>query len=302
MTTLGIDTSNYTTSLAVSDGLTRCLLDERRPLVVPKGGLGLRQSDAFYQHISNLREMIGSLQPYYGSIDRVVVSTQPRNLPDSYMPVFNAGVFFAQTLGLNPGIEVIPLSHQEGHLLAGYHQELFAHKTFRVLHISGGTTEWLHAERTGDRFELRILRHTLDISFGQLIDRIGVHMGCAFPAGKALDDMAGAYRRTGIKRSFSAEGFNLSGLENKLKRDYDAQQDAGRIATTLFSYLCEMIGEMKRLDDEPFPLLIVGGVGENRMIRSYFTDQPVYFTPKGLSSDNAVGLSRYPAFLEALCD
>ena len=65
MSILGIDTSNYTTSLALSDGPESCLLDLRIPLKVKSGDVGLRQSDAFYQHIMNLGKMSESLKTYY---------------------------------------------------------------------------------------------------------------------------------------------------------------------------------------------------------------------------------------------
>ena len=58
MPVLGLDTSNYTTSAAIFDG-------ERgrnvgRLLDVRPGELGLRQSDALFQHIKRLPEMVRS--------------------------------------------------------------------------------------------------------------------------------------------------------------------------------------------------------------------------------------------------
>ena len=55
---LGIDTSNYTTSLALAALDGRIEADERRLLQVKQGERGLRQSDALYQHMENLPEMI----------------------------------------------------------------------------------------------------------------------------------------------------------------------------------------------------------------------------------------------------
>ncbi|HOV69316.1 MAG TPA: O-sialoglycoprotein endopeptidase, partial [Clostridia bacterium] len=49
---LGIDTSCYTTSVAlVSSGI---IFDKRILLQVPKGSRGLRQSEAVFLHINNL--------------------------------------------------------------------------------------------------------------------------------------------------------------------------------------------------------------------------------------------------------
>jgi N6-L-threonylcarbamoyladenine synthase len=52
MRALGIDTSNYTTSAAVFDGTEGC--QAGRLLQVRPGELGLRQSDALFQHVKGL--------------------------------------------------------------------------------------------------------------------------------------------------------------------------------------------------------------------------------------------------------
>ena len=49
MSVLALDTSNYTTSVAVFDG--REGVNEGRLLQVRPGELGLRQSDALFQHV-----------------------------------------------------------------------------------------------------------------------------------------------------------------------------------------------------------------------------------------------------------
>lgn len=53
---LGIDTSNYTTSVALFDGVSGYNLG--RLLDVPEGALGLRQSDALFQHVKHLPEIL----------------------------------------------------------------------------------------------------------------------------------------------------------------------------------------------------------------------------------------------------
>ena len=52
MVVLGIDTSNYTTSAAIFDGETGVNIG--RLLEVRPGELGLRQSDALFQHVQRL--------------------------------------------------------------------------------------------------------------------------------------------------------------------------------------------------------------------------------------------------------
>ena len=51
---LGIDTSNYKTSVAVIGSEGKILCDLRKLLKVKQGERGLRQSDALFQHIENM--------------------------------------------------------------------------------------------------------------------------------------------------------------------------------------------------------------------------------------------------------
>ena len=53
MVYLGIDTSCYTTSVALADKAGRLLQDNRRLLKVAEGAKGLRQSEMVFQHIKN---------------------------------------------------------------------------------------------------------------------------------------------------------------------------------------------------------------------------------------------------------
>ena len=60
MVVLGIDTSNYTTSAAVFDGETG--ENRGRLLEVRPGQLGLRQSEALFQHIKALPDRMQELR------------------------------------------------------------------------------------------------------------------------------------------------------------------------------------------------------------------------------------------------
>ena len=60
MRALGIDTSNYTTSAAVFDGTAG--RNAGRLLDVRPGELGLRQSDALFQHVKHLPDRFAELE------------------------------------------------------------------------------------------------------------------------------------------------------------------------------------------------------------------------------------------------
>ena len=59
MSVIGIDTSNYTTSIAFFDGVSGENCSKLLP--VRQGELGLRQSDAVFAHIKSLPELSGRL-------------------------------------------------------------------------------------------------------------------------------------------------------------------------------------------------------------------------------------------------
>ena len=62
MLTLGIDTSNYATSLAVFDtDAGEVVCDCKKFLPVKEGQLGLRQSDALFHHTAALPAMLAEL-------------------------------------------------------------------------------------------------------------------------------------------------------------------------------------------------------------------------------------------------
>ena len=61
---LGIDTSNYTTSAAVFDSSTGCVVHKKKLLPVAEGALGLKQSDAVFAHVKQLPQILEELQTY----------------------------------------------------------------------------------------------------------------------------------------------------------------------------------------------------------------------------------------------
>ena len=118
MSVIGIDTSNYTTSIAYFDGAggVNC----SRLLPVKQGELGLRQSDAVFAHIKSLPELSGRLfsDIQRGEITAVGVSTRPRAVEGSYMPCFMVGYSHAKLLSDCLNVPLVEVSHQQGHVAA----------------------------------------------------------------------------------------------------------------------------------------------------------------------------------------
>ena len=174
---LGIDTSNYRTSAAEYDAESGAWQNEGGLLTVPEGAIGLRQSDALFQHTVHLHEKIEALPQ--GEVRAIGVSTRPRAVEDSYMPCFLAGQSVARSAA---HLLSVPLSAGRLHLL----DELFL-----AWHLSGGTSELLRVTPGADGLpDCTCIGGTTDLAAGQLIDRAGALLGLPFPSGAALDALA----------------------------------------------------------------------------------------------------------------
>ena len=296
MITLGIDTSNYTTSVALYDGKT--FSHHRKILDVKSGMRGIRQSDGVFIHNRELPKMLEDILSDT-KIDTVGVSTKPRNINGSYMPVFTVGHGYARAIAAALGVNLYEFSHQDGHIMAGVHSSSSQHlldEPFLSVHLSGGTTEILLSSFNGKGFDNEIIGGTLDISAGQLIDRIGVAMGVKFPCGKELDILS-SDTDTSISLPVSIKDtyINLSGVETLLLRKITGPDPV--IARSVFVYLKDVLtttleNAVKLTGVNK--ILVVGGVASNSVIsnglKEYFGDNIVFAT-KELSTDNAVGIA-----------
>ena len=297
MPVLGLDTSNYTTSAAVFDGQNGW--NEGRLLEVHPGELGLRQSDALFQHVKRLPELFSRLEQagLLQNIEAVGASTRPRAVEGSYMPCFLAGASQGQSLAHTLGVPFFAHSHQQGHLAAAAWSAGrldLLDRPFLAWHLSGGTTELLRVEPDGTSVRAEIVGGTSDISAGQLIDRTGVLLGLQFPAGKALDalyDQADACLDYRVK--LQELSFSLSGMENKVKQLAAAGEKPANIARFT---LDTVIGVVLRATREAqsrwpgLPVLCSGGVASNRQLRGALEQgcQAIFAQPQ-YATDNAMG-------------
>ncbi len=266
---LGIDTSNYKTSAALVREDGKILCDRRRFLDVPENERGLRQQNALFQHVTHLPELIEQVfsdaaparstqadsaagsgtkpeaaqtKAADGKTDResdgieligVAVSTRPRPVEGSYMPVFLAGEGTGRSIAAAQGVPLIRVSHQEGHIRAAAESSGMAELPERLIsfHFSGGTTEAVLIDQgkkgEGDPLWYEKVGGTRDLAAGQVLDRIGVQLGFPFPCGQELDRIAVETEAKGFSADelpdLSAvpcrDGYvNLSGLETDCSR------------------------------------------------------------------------------------
>lgn len=299
---LGIDTSAYTTSIAlINEENNEILADERKILEVKKGQKGLRQQEAVFQHLKNLPELYSRITHDLSKINTVSVSSRPRNEEDSYMPVFIVGRNFGKVISHTLNCEFLEYSHQENHISSSLIDNYKNIDEFLAVHISGGTTEFVSAKKGIKGFETKIVGQTKDITFGQLIDRLGIIMDFPFPCGKYMEEYIKGKNvgKLTTPRIIKGSYINLSGMENyfgNLLNKYTKEE----IITSLFDYIAEYIVQViysvSHLHHKT--LIISGGVASNSYIRNYIMKSikgyEILFPAVNNSSDNAVGLAFLP--------
>ena len=300
---LGIDTSNYTTSMALCDVEGRVLHNGKKLLPVKEGECGLRQSDALFHHVRQIPELLELLRPHLqgNRIVAVGYSARPRNRDDSYMPCFLAGKSVAESISTAMGVPLFSFSHQCGHIYAALYSAGrcdLADGEFGAFHVSGGTTEMLRVRPCEGGFTAEIVGGSRDLHAGQAIDRIGVMLGLPFPAGPHLEKLAMANTDPFAPKGLhTKDGYiHLSGLENMATTMYQKGASPSCVCAFTLDHLSRGLLAMANYYREALgnePLVFAGGVMSNRIIRDKIAAKlsDVWFSEPAFSADNAAGIA-----------
>ncbi len=298
MSVIGIDTSNYTTSIAFFDGVGG--ENQSKLLPVKQGELGLRQSDAVFAHIKSPPELSGRLFSHVQgqNITAVGVSTRPRAVEGSYMPCFLVGYSHAKLLSDLLNVPLVEVSHQQGHVAAS----LWSAGRLELMdtphlawHLSGGTTELLLVEPEGKNVKCTKIGGTTDISAGQLIDRTGQLLNLPFPAGKHLDALSKeAAGKEVFKVKCADMSFSLSGVQNKVQQFH--AKNGSDAETAAYALRCVAkavyLATEQALKAYPgLPVVFSGGVASNALLREVIAPLNPIFSEPQYSTDNAMGVA-----------
>ena len=298
MSVIGIDTSNYTTSIAFFDGMVGENCSKLLP--VKQGELGLRQSDAVFAHIKSLPELSGRLFSHVkaAEVTAVGVSTRPRAVEGSYMPCFMVGYSHAKMLSDAFKVPLIEVSHQQGHVAASLwsagHLELMD-APHLAWHLSGGTTELLLVEPEGKNVKCTKIGGTTDISAGQLIDRTGQLLQLPFPSGKHIDALS---KEATMKETFKVKcnnmEFSLSGVQNKVQQFNDTHGIPAETAAYALRCVAKAVYLASEQALKAYPglrIVFSGGVASNSMLREVIKPLKPIFSEPQYSTDNAMGVA-----------
>ncbi len=368
---LGIDTSNYTTSVALVRG-GEVLSMRKLPVAVPAGERGARQRDALFAHTGNLprlledlredavaatldcsastpietdaaalpRDGIRNSRASLGALPLAAIgySARPRDAEGSYMPCFLAGEGAARAMAAALGVPAMPFSHQAGHIAAAIYSSGSSRalgSRFAAFHLSGGTTDILlvtgggsaPAEKSGKLdlaqfsatslaadprasnsppggappapspplFRVTRIGGTEDLTAGQAIDRVGVRLGFAFPAGEMMERAASSVSLPRTHPAVDGLACHFSGVENQADRLLCEGQSAAEVAAYVLAYVRDTLRALARnlrAREPGIPLLFAGGVAGCRLIRAPLEEEfGAVFAQPAYSSDNAAGVA-----------
>ena len=297
---LGIDTSNYTTSVCLYDSDSGEAVSKRKLLPVRDGECGLRQSDAVFHHVQQLPAMFEeAFDGFTDDIRAIGVSEKPRSVEGSYMPCFTVGTTAADILASVLKVPVYRFSHQQGHIAAAlYSVDRFdlLNKKHIAFHVSGGTTEALLVNGSEGFVTTELIAKTLDLNAGQLIDRVGVMLGLHFPCGKELEQLALRCDEP-VKAKATLKGMDccLSGGQNIAEKLMKQGKSAAYIARYTMEFIIAAISGMSDRIREAYgdlPFVYAGGVMSDSIIRDKLRSQHecVFALPE-FSCDNAAGIA-----------
>lgn len=300
---IGVDTSNYTTSIAFCTEDGKIVANLKVPLPVKEGTRGLRQSDAVFLHTKNMPLLLERAKPYFEEYDPVAigVSAYPRSQDGSYMPCFLAGKAIAAALSVALDVPIYDFSHQDGHVMAalyssGAETKIFE-RDFIAFHVSGGTTEVLLVSPCEKDFSCKIIGGTLDMNAGQAIDRVGVAMGLSFPCGPEMERLAlsrGNVKSKDLRVCVSDGKCNLSGLENraiKLFQENGSKEETAKFVLDFISETLARIAEQIKDKYPSLPIVYSGGVMSCSIIQKRLSGADTYFAEPQFSADNAAGIA-----------
>lgn len=338
---LGIETSCDETALALiearsSDEVFECriiasLIHSQAELHSPYGGVF--PTLAKREHEQHLQPLLDKVLQAQSSDNSNETTTKNNNAIDAIAvtegpglePALWTGISFAEKLGKEWQVPVIPINHMEGHIVGSLlHSDKPDGKWQQLkklplpslaLLISGGHTELVHI--TGDsnqNFHYKIIGSTKDDAVGEAFDKVARMLGLPYPGGPHLSKLADTARQNGIVSTIKLPrpmihsknlDFSFSGLktavlytirnaektdnlDDKFKMGL-AREFEDSVSETLGSKLNDAIEQTNAQS-----LIIGGGVSANIELCNKFVEIAdkfgisIFIPSKHISGDNAL--------------
>ena len=244
------------------------------------------------------------------TVDLIAVTSGP-----GLEPALWVGVNFAKALALAWDIQVVPVNHMEGHVLASIYDverdEQLSEIEFPAiaLLISGGHTELVLMKNWGSYEKVG---QTRDDAVGEAFDKVARLMDLPYPGGPEISRRAGEARAAKLPEYLSLPrpmlnsddlDFSFSGIKTAVRYGIEGKDLSDTDKQALSRDFEDAVAEVlikkaeKALEQYGAKTLVVGGgVSANSYLREEFQkrlletvpDATVYFPERSLSTDNSI--------------
>ncbi|MCL5003891.1 MAG: tRNA (adenosine(37)-N6)-threonylcarbamoyltransferase complex transferase subunit TsaD [Patescibacteria group bacterium] len=311
MNVLGIDTTADDTCAAiVFDGykILSNIVASQISLHRPFGGIV--PQIASREHLKNIIPSIDQALNESGLSFKDIHLISVGQSPDPALSYYHIGITTAKFLAYVLNLPLVGVDHMEAHLFANFAVFRELKPPFISLTAAGGHTLLTLVRGYGD---YEILGSTLDDAAGEAFDKAARILGLSYPGGPSIDEAAkegqpGAYKFPRPMSHHRGYDFSYSGLKTavylkvkELKEDgggnlsqsQTADVAAGFREAVVDSLLTKAFSAIREYNVNIF--VLGGGVAANNLIRSEAESRgkrkgvKVYYPPKNLCTDNAVG-------------
>lgn len=274
--------------------------------------------EAMIPVLEEVLEPIGGLKNFEEKIDKIAVTKEPGLIGSLLM-----GIETAQILGFFFKKPVIEVNHLDGHIYSGFCVEGQKSKIqiqksgifpILALVVSGGHTSLILMK---NHLEYKTVGQTIDDAAGEAFDKVARIMELGYPGGPiiektALDGDENAYDLPkGLEHSGNFD-FSFSGLKTSVlyktkdiktqkPKEYSKHDMAASFQKVVVDILIQKTNSALRKHNAK-TVILGGGVSANGYLRERFlrevganltpnTKSPtILIPPRGLSTDNAVGI------------
>ena len=191
------------------------------------------------------------------------------------------GASVANALAYALDIPTIGIHHLEGHLLSPLLSDPVPEFPFVALLVSGGHTQLMRVDGVG---QYTLLGETLDDAAGEAFDKSAKLLGLGYPGGPALAKLAaqgqlGIYKLPRPMQHSGDLDFSFSGLKTAVltlvKQSDNDEQTRANIACAVQEAIVDVLAHKAHAaltQTGLNQLVVAGGVGANRLLRSRLTE------------------------------
>lgn len=248
-------------------------------------------------------------------IDKIAITTGP-----GLEPCLWVGVNTAKALSHYWDIELVPINHLEGHLIANHLDQDCEFQFPAIgLIVSGGNTQIVLIEGLG---KYKVVGETKDDAAGECLDKTARLLGLGYPGGKKISELASQCKSSQFSISLprpmihdKSLDFSFSGLKTAVLYETKKRQSEILLSKDYREEMAKEIEEAvvevisKKIDKaitkySAKRLIVGGGVSANKKLRTSLKKIArekgitLSFPKMAYTGDNAAMIAAIPALVE----